>query len=699
MKATKEKLLAMLMFVILCLSSCAPEEDPLDTVIGLIRQEDYAQAAQILQPLESAERSAALLRYLDAVQTGENGDFAKASSMLADMGAFLDSPLQATYYQARQAEKEKRWIDAQAGYESIALFRDSAQRSTSLSRLRWQAEYEQGILALTQVMHLDVSQASDAELAEAQKICSDTVAFLNCPLYFRSDDPNRTLAVQLGVQTADEQQRRLLAMAQENLQIVAEKAANSKNPYELKQAEELCRYTMDAIAGLTNEQATELVGSLAAIREQLKAGIMTLSTAWACTDPVTGKAGVMRADGTWIVPAEWEWTYLFSDGQTVVADSEKRYHLLDQNGKSIGEGGWDDLCVSADGGPVFLAEKEDRWLLYSMESGAVLNEVHFDDVRLLQDENRNSPVYYSCELDGREALMDENGKLLTDFEWDFIYAPSEELFRVEKDGNYGFIDTEGRTVISCRWKDVSDFHDGRALVERNDYNGYIDRAGQLVLPMDWRIANDFSEGLARVYGYHEMCWGFIDPDGNLVIDYQWEGFDDFFDGVAIVELEEDGPYGFINKQGRLVPSGEWDSIRNDYCDGVLIVASKGRRGLVSVEGVMLTECEMESINIVPSDVEGEYFVFLHQNGETKMYDLTSHTVVDCGGALYDRWYSEIGNGFVTMQRDGLWGIFDCHGREVVACEWDECYSVSNGKVLVCRGEELHVIDLEGNVLY
>ncbi len=103
---------------------------------------------------------------------------------------------------------------------------------------------------------------------------------------------------------------------------------------------------------------------------------------------------------------------------------------------------------------------------------------------------------------------------------DKLYASeSNSLIAKEDNGKWGFVDNNGKTVIPFIYDYAEDFSEGLAAVRQNYSWGYIDPSGKTIIPFEYAGAWDFINGLAPVY--KDNLWGFINKDGNLIIEYQY----------------------------------------------------------------------------------------------------------------------------------------------------------------------------------
>ena len=87
---------------------------------------------------------------------------------------------------------------------------------------------------------------------------------------------------------------------------------------------------------------------------------------------------------------------------------------------------------------------------------------------------------------GKAALIDSNGKELTEFIYDSMNGCHEGRVCVGIAGKYGFLDTTGKVVIPIIYDWPSDspflFRNGKAKVKLNGETFYIDLQGERIPP-------------------------------------------------------------------------------------------------------------------------------------------------------------------------------------------------------------------------
>lgn len=189
-----------------------------------------------------------------------------------------------------------------------------------------------------------------------------------------------------------------------------------------------------------------------------------------------------------------------------VATVDERWCLLDQTGKQIS------------------AEYDDIWGFYN----------HYANVK----------------LNDKYALIHTSGKLVTDFEYDWIGVMEEGLACVMKNGKGGYINEKGEIIIELQYDDVSSFSDGLACVSLNQKNGFIDCTGKMIIDFQNYKASSFYRGLARIC--QSGKYGFIDKTGKIVIKPQYDYACNFTEENDLAEVEIKDELFLIDRQGTIV---------------------------------------------------------------------------------------------------------------------------------------------------
>ena len=178
---------------------------------------------------------------------------------------------------------------------------------------------------------------------------------------------------------------------------------------------------------------------------------------------------------------------------------------------------------------------------------------------VLQVQNRNLPKPISNGK-GLWALVDVNGKLLTDYLYSFIgeWYDTDRIC-VKRNHYYGFLNIAGEEIIKPQYNEekyvVGDFHNGIAIIQEIERN--------LSSNTNTFLLKDSFQG--------------IDRQGNIVFNNSTGNYisiKDFCEGLSLVKLREGG-IGCIDTKGQLLFKFYDVGYENDYFKGGRFVIRKG----------------------------------------------------------------------------------------------------------------------------
>ena len=101
---------------------------------------------------------------------------------------------------------------------------------------------------------------------------------------------------------------------------------------------------------------------------------------------------------------------------------------------------------------------------------------------------------------GKWALVEQDGYLLSDYEYDKIERRSDTCFIVHKDGRKGMVDGMGQVQIPIEWAELQTWlqpfgwQNGFAIVTKNSRQpggwGMINSKGEIVLPLKFEFCKE-----------------------------------------------------------------------------------------------------------------------------------------------------------------------------------------------------------------
>lgn len=164
------------------------------------------------------------------------------------------------------------------------------------------------------------------------------------------------------------------------------------------------------------------------------------------------------------------------------------------------------------------------------------------------------------------GIIDKNGKIVSNLQWDEIQSAVEDVFLVKKGGYYGYIDKDGNTVSDVQWNYAYPYSDGLALVWQNGYYGYIDKNGNTAIDFVFDEAKSFEDGVAFVKQYG--AWKCIDTKGKTVFEID-ERVNTIYGSAKEERIRVsggDGKYGYIDQNGKIVIQMKYKDAQ-DFSEG------------------------------------------------------------------------------------------------------------------------------------
>ena len=304
------------------------------------------------------------------------------------------------------------------------------------------------------------------------------------------------------------------------------------------------------------------------------------------------KWGFIDANGSIIIPCDYDRVGSFSEGMATVCQNEK-WGVIDTKGNLIVPFEFDYLYSFHDGLCVF--EKNDKYGFID-QSGNIVIDAIYDRAYSFSDG-------YALVVTGYlGTYIDTTGNTI--FEGPFMDAnPFHEGLALVKtnDGgiiNYHYMNVEGEYVITIpydRYDRIGSFYGGLAQVgvkQGSTYrHGYINQTGELVVPLEYyNSSGEYSEGYAGEQwegddGHIET--GYIDDKGNIVINFVGQEYESygpgFRDGYSMIWSKYTW-LGIVDNSGNIVFPCEYDGIT--WGDGLFFLYKK----------------ETGDINIIPYEV-------------------------------------------------------------------------------------------------
>jgi hypothetical protein len=266
-----------------------------------------------------------------------------------------------------------------------------------------------------------------------------------------------------------------------------------------------------------------------------------------------GRTGFVDERGSLVIPARWERAYPFRNGHAFVRDGG-RWGVIDRSGNPVVAPRWDQVRFSSSNWVIVQRGKD---LGVVDRSGKVVVPVQYDEIRA-------SPMgpLMPVHDDGRIYYLRPDGEGTVAFEFTCPNKKHRERARalgffgshaalINCGDKYGLLDEDGALVLEPEWEDIHNFINGLALVRHKGKQGLIDESGRFVVPLQkdiafWGLGEDqvgFSRGQEH---------GYFDREGRVVQTFRVDAdhFGTFVDGLAVARRGIKD--GYIDRSGAWV---------------------------------------------------------------------------------------------------------------------------------------------------
>lgn len=357
---------------------------------------------------------------------------------------------------------------------------------------------------------------------------------------------------------------------------------------------------------------------------------------------INEKRGLIRTDGTIIIPAEYD------DISYCGAQDGRHYFSVESNG----------YCA--------LADDQGNILSNAIWSG--MSELSDGLIRVKRG---NYYGFINCQ--GEEVIP---------CVWQNVEDFHDGRAMVEKGEYTGYIDKNGELVIPTVWSIPSDFSEGLASVygyKNNLIDGfqYIDREGNIVIPHSdiLQSGGDFFDGVADVSDYDAKKVTLINKRGNMICAPCDAVQNYFLDGY--VRIKMDGKWGMLNPyQQTLIP------IEMDYIEVIPYYSD---------------DADEQQFMVVVRK-EGKSGIYNAETNTISYFDGIMSYSMDyiTGSYVADLFVEEQ---LICIAKDGLYGCIDFQGEVIIPFEWEWAEPIKNGFALVRRDGIFHLLDISGQIIW
>lgn len=281
-----------------------------------------------------------------------------------------------------------------------------------------------------------------------------------------------------------------------------------------------------------------------------------------------GKYGVIDLNGNEILPCEFDYiqgngTGPMNNKEDYIPDSyyfaskNKKSCLFDSHWKIELECTFDKIVSAKRATPRFVVNKDSKEYIYNAQT-KIWSKIGFDHIQYYGDDD-----YAKATLSGKPCIINLDGELVINNNYDLVERFSEGLAKVKKDGKYGFINNKEEVVVPFKYTGSKSFSEGLAAVRTDGLYGFINLQGQFVIQPIFHDAMSFQNGIAKIRINNKNLWGAINKNGTIIVDCIYQSVE-MQRSTNIIVVFNGKKYGCFKTDGTIVLPCEFDSVITDY---------------------------------------------------------------------------------------------------------------------------------------
>lgn len=310
-----------------------------------------------------------------------------------------------------------------------------------------------------------------------------------------------------------------------------------------------------------------------------------------------GKYGLLNSNCIELLPCEYE--VIHGNGSQYDLDytTPSSYYCLTKNGKvGLLDGHlniildfiYEWIHVAKIATPYFIVHKNGKEYIFNALTRK-FGTIGFDHIQYFGSDN-----YSKATLSGANLIINLDGEIVVNNEYELIERFSEGLAKVKKDGKYGFIDNKENVVIPFIYSGAKSFKEGLAPVRRNGLYGFINHKGRVVINFKFHDALQFENGFAKIRLNKQNKWGVIDKNGVVIVDCNYKHIDLYTPGKIIVSDGE--KYGCLNSDGSIILPMAFDRIT--LCENYIQVTINESHAEFDYDGLQITPFTTATISSI-----------------------------------------------------------------------------------------------------
>lgn len=303
---------------------------------------------------------------------------------------------------------------------------------------------------------------------------------------------------------------------------------------------------------------------------------------------LNGKLGYINKSGEEIIPLEYEDGESFNGGFAIVSKDDL-FGMIDRTNKII------------------IPLKYDLVGNFMSDLALVANETAYGFINKKGELSIPMNLEYATdfekgfalvEMNGMKGMINSKGKTVIPFEYNWLEPFNNNgVCRAQKDSLFGLLNTNGGIQLEFDYDHIGEFGKGLFMVVQNGKYGYVDRIGELKIPIEFDFRREaltwgtFKKGYTKFF--YKDKFGIIDSSGSKIVPAIFEDIKEY-DQNNLIAVKKKGKWGFMNQNSKLIVSYKYDDAFSFYNEGGL-VKEDSLWGVIDEKGKYIIESRFHSI--------------------------------------------------------------------------------------------------------
>jgi hypothetical protein len=260
---------------------------------------------------------------------------------------------------------------------------------------------------------------------------------------------------------------------------------------------------------------------------------------------------------------------------------------------------------------------------------------------------------------------------------------------VMKGLSYGVIDCEGNVILAPQYDKLTNFRYGKIWAKKKDgLWGLLNEKGGIVLEHQYSEINPiaFTE---LTWVKKDNLWGLLNEEkGNFICKPQYKIAQVMSENATLVQLTEPN-FGVVNHVNceYLLPLNITKVKK--VAAHTIIFQQQGKWGVFNEWGKLVANAEYDSLAALKT-VDNELLLLSEKNN---LYGLISLSGKELVATQYDE-IATYSNGFFRVKQKGKYGFVNRAGKVYIKPQYDEASSFADGQAIVKKNGKYGVIDFK-----